>query len=461
MPNGSHRADRLQAPDASDSTVPLGFPKQSILEGLYASGTVGAPVPGDHATFPSEIDRAVACANSADPYEDNPACESTLHDLFPKFVKFKSAYYQNDFFRRLRDRRVEPVPLYSAGTFTDPLFTEIEHRRMVDRLKASVPGYPVQEFYGDYQHFTQNKAKEWADLCTGKRRRCEYSDYPDGDLNARPDGLLVHDGQGPTMRLNRFIDHYARPQGDRRQPRPDFDVTASLQICDENATDHFPADGPGPRFTAENFNALTGHRLWLEMDGAQVTTNQDPDEHAIHSDPVANSATNGSRCVVETTPAGEGVATYDSRRLPRRFTLIGQTRVSVAHTGTGSGIQINARLYDVFPDGRAVLIDRGLRVIDDHADARTFFELQGNGWRFEPGHRVRIELAQDNSPYIRASDQPSALVISAVKLGLPVRERSLRLGPPRGDRRRHRRREGASTPPVPDVSPPSPPLPLP
>ncbi len=57
---------------------------------------------------------------------------------------------------------------------------------MVERLKATVPGYPVQEYYGDYNHFVQNKRKEWADLCGADRHVCRYEDYPGGDLNADP-----------------------------------------------------------------------------------------------------------------------------------------------------------------------------------------------------------------------------------------------------------------------------------
>jgi predicted acyl esterase len=433
VPNGADGLrDELPSTDPDDAASPLGVPKQSITLGLYASGKFGIPPgAGSHATFPPKIDEGIACLNSSDPYESNPACAGTLSELLPEFVRFRSAYYRNDFFEDLRKRRIRPVPVFSAGTFTDPLFTEQEHRRMVERLRESVGHYPVQEFYGDYNHFVQNKEKEWADLCGEDRDRCGFEDYPDGDLDRRPKKLVRGDGEGATTRLNRFLDHFARPDANRDEDRPPFDVTASLQICPENASDEYPEDGPGPRFTERSFERLAPNELRIELSGTQATTNNaEPNPHALSSDPVANEQANDKRCPVEDDPAGPGVATYDSPELPRTVTMIGQTRLKVKHTGTGSGgIQLNARLYDLFPDDTAVMVDRGVRVLDG-PDGTTVLDLQGNGWRFEEGHRVRVELAQDNGPYLKPFNQPSALVLSAVTVRMPIRERSRTLGEP-------------------------------
>jgi hypothetical protein len=229
-----------------------------------------------------------------------------------------------------------------------------------------------------------------------------------------------------TTRLNRLLDHYARPQGNADEPAPSFDVTASLQICPQNATEQFPADEPGERFREASFGDLAPSTLRIDARGTQVTVNDaQPNTHAVNSDPVANAAANGSRCTVETSPggaptAGPGVATYDSAPLDRDYTMIGRTRVSVPHTGTGTTLQLNGRLYDLFPDGRQVLVDRGLRRVDA-PNGTTTFDLNGNGWRFASGHRVRIELAQDNEPYIKHSNQPSALTLAGVTLQIPVR----------------------------------------
>ena len=424
VPTGTHKRDALPATDGSDSHTPLGFPKKSIVAALHAQGKTGVPPGSNRTTFPEYIDEGATCLNSSDPYESNPLCARTIEETLPSFINDRSAYYQNEFFRGLRNRSIRPVPVFSASTFTDPLFTAVENRRMVERLKATVRNYPVQEDYGDYQHFTQNKAKEWGDVCGDDRHVCRYSDYPGGNLNAVPrDRKRV----GVTTRLNRFIDFFARPPGNRSPRRPRFNVRAALQVCPANATDSRPLDEPGRRFVAGTFGDLARNRLVVAAMGVQTTTNDaEPNHHALRAEPITNERTNGNRCPVETTPAGEGVATYESEPLPRSFTMIGGTRVRVAHTGTGSGVQLNARLYDVFPDGTAVMIDRGVRRVES-PNQTTVFDLHGNGWRLVEGHRVRIELAQDDDPYIKHSTQPSTLTLEGVRLRIPIRQSSMRV----------------------------------
>jgi acetyl esterase/lipase len=426
VPNGSGKAGVPPAVDGSTSGQPMGFPKQSIVAGLYASGKTGIPpVTGRHTTFSSNVDQDFACLSSTDPFESNPLCSSLPAEL-QDYVRYRSAYYQNAFFAGLAAHMIAPVPVFVAGTFTDRLFTLIETRRMVDRLRAAVPGYPIEEYYGDYQHFTQNKAREWADVCGTDHHICRLSDFPSGDLNATPAHLVR---TGVTTRLDRFLDHYARPPGDPGASAPAFDATADLQVCDDNAARlGLHGTDAGPQLTAPSFGQLAPDRLRVEVTGDQTTTNHAaPNVHAVHADPVNNLVSNSSKCVVESSPgggpsAGPGVATYDSAPLPSEFTVIGQTRLAVSHAGTGSAVQLHARMYDLDPgSGQQTLVDVGLYV-PSTATGTSTFDLQGNGWRFPAGHVIRLELSQDDAPYIKASNQPSSLTISRVTMDLPVRE---------------------------------------
>ena len=180
VPNGADRRDALPDTDPASVGAPIGFPKRSIVAGLYASGKTGVPPGvGRHATFPADIDQAMACLQSTDPYESNPALhDHARHAPSPASSNERSAYYQNGFFAGLAGGSIAPVPVFSAGTFTDQLFPAPEHRRMVERLKQASPGYPVQEYYGDYNHFVQNKRKEWADLCGADRHPCTLRRLP-------------------------------------------------------------------------------------------------------------------------------------------------------------------------------------------------------------------------------------------------------------------------------------------
>ena len=408
--------------------TPIGTPKVSIVAGLFGTGNLPT---GNHTTFPPALDEAFVCLNGPYPADDNPACANTINAILPEFLNDRSAYYQNDFFANIASDPDYRVPIFNAATFTDPLFPPYENRRMLNRLRSVVPGYPIQTYHGDYQHFVQNKAKEWGDLCGADHHVCTVADYPNGgaspsDLNASPASLVR---TGATTLLNRFIDHYAQPGANPTEPQPSFDVTASLQICPENAVNGQAPDEPGPTFTAATFEQLAPNTLDVEMPGAATTfSDAEPNIHALNADPVANSAANGGRCPVETTAAGSGTASYLSDPLPSDQTMIGATKVEIGFSFSGdadsSGLQLNSRLYDVFPDGTAVLVDRGTRRVSsaEAATGQVSYELHANGWRFPQGHRIRIEIAQDDFPFVQKSTVPSMTSLDGVSLHVPVRE---------------------------------------
>ena len=285
-------------------------------------------------------------------------------------------------------------------------------------LRSIAPTYPIQEYYGDYNHGVQNKDKEWADLCDADRHVCRAVEYRRGFNNVPVELVRL----GVTTRLNRFIDHYAKPPANPRQSRPASHVTVSLQTCRQNDSDFWRLDEPGMRFNAPRIEDLAPHRLTFEFPERQQTTNKaSPNTHATQADPVANQVSNDRTCASHSSPAGPGVATYDSERLDGDATMIGQSRVQADVSGVVPNAQLNARLYDLFPDGTQVLVDRGVHTLGD-ASGRATFDLHGNGWRFPRGHRIRLELAQDDDPYVKSSNTPSTLTLENVRLDVPIRE---------------------------------------
>lgn len=161
-----------------------------------------------------------------------------------------------------------------------------------------------------------------------------------------------------------------------------------VPICPQKATAEQPADQPGALFAAPTFEALA--------DGTAVF-----DTGATHA----------------TLTAGPTLAAA--------LTLLGAGTITAAFTPSGdnASAQFNARLYEVLPDGSAVLADRGMRRLSaaEAAPGTISFELFGNGWRFSQGNRLRLELAQDDSPYLKSSQPPSSLALSRVTLSLPTR----------------------------------------
>ena len=403
VPNGRYRQDERAPidPDTALSRSPSGAPKGSLLRAHYSSGI----------TLPPAIADAFACFGSSTPFPANPLCVGA-QTVFDSFIRERSAYFQERFFGRMAINEIWRIPVFSAGSLSDQLFPLEEHRRMSTMLRWFVPTYPIQEYYGDYGHFAQNKAHEWADLCKRIRRVCAVRDFKRG-FNRKP---IERVRIGIATRLNRFIDRYARPPGNPRERRPRHDVTVSLQTCRQNASGAWPRDEPGERFTADLFEDLAPNRWLLELSGAQMTTSAvTPNPHAAEADPVVGS------CASHSAPAGAGVATYDSDELAGDVTMIGQTRVTAWLEGAAPGVQLNARLYDLYPDGTQVLVDRGAHTLADDSGTAEF-DLHGNGWRFPEGHRVRIELAQDDDPYVRRSDNAATMTVTATRLSVPIRE---------------------------------------
>ena len=431
-PTGTHMQtpDELPATDGCDTgpvsfdgapcpapRTPVGTVKRSILSGLYLTGNL---LTGGHTTFPMEMHEGVVCMMGAYPVESNPSCAATVNEFLPTLLADSSAYYQSEFFRRIK-RPGYRVPIFDAATFGDPLFPSVENRRMINRLLSVAPGYPIQAYFGDYQHFTKNKPKIWADVCGADRHICTDEDYTRG-FNQDPPTLRK---LGVTTMLNRFLDHYARPPANPQGPRPDFDVTAETQVCPQTAPAGQPLDESGPRYSAPTFEQLAPRRLRFDLVGEQTVNSLVlPNSHALYSDPLVNEVSNRNGCISAPDPAGAGVAVYTSEPLERRQTMLGAATVTAGFAPTsGSGLQLNARLYDVLPDGRGVLVDRGTRVIapEEASAGRVRYQMHGNGWRFEPGHSVRIELAADYEPFIHLTESPFTLALSGVRLSLPVR----------------------------------------
>jgi putative CocE/NonD family hydrolase len=404
VPNGRYRPDQLAPidPDLALSRSPIGAPKRSLLTDVFGS-----------LTMPQAIEDTFACMTASTPLAANPACAGA-GGVLDSFIRERSAYFQERFLGRMRVNETWRVPVFSAGSLSDQLVPLEEHRRMANVIRSFVPDYPIQEYYGDYGHHAANKAKEWADLCNDDRHVCEVADFKKG-FNRTP---RARRRIGVGTRLNRFIDHYARPPANERQPRPTHDLTIALQTCRQNAEDAWPLEEPGERFRADSFEELAPNRWALELSGAQETaTDAAPNPHAAEADPVATAG----ECAAHTSPAGSGVATYDSAELAGDITMIGQTRVTATVEGGQAGAQLNARLYDLLPDGTQVLVDRGVYTLADDSDTAVI-DLHGNAWRFPQGHRLRIELAQDDDPYVRRADQPVTVTVARVHLSVPIRE---------------------------------------
>jgi len=403
-------------PAKAPSRNPIGVEKQSIVAGLYGTGNAVAT---NHTTFPEYVHDAYARLQVGEPYDGDP----NLEQILQTFLADRSAYFQQSFWKRVK-RGLE-VPVYSAGTWTDPLFPTMEHLRFYNKLKQLNPRYPVASYYGDYQHFAQNKAKEWDDMCGEDHHVCTIDDYRvEGKplkLDSAPNRVRV----GINTRISRFLDHFL--YGKRKRPR--MNVRATTTICPANATEHFKADEPGAEYVAPTWRALAPRSKVFGWEGGGMVSSAAVDNRAPESDPVARDRQSNKCYTTSQASPGPGVAQFTAPALEEPLTMMGLPTLRLEYEGTGVEYWIGARLFDKAPDGTSTLVTRGVCRVNTrtHPDQRCErFDLFGNGWIFEKGHSVVVEVTQADSPFLRKSNDPSSITISSANVRLPVSPLRLR-----------------------------------
>jgi predicted acyl esterase len=396
-------------PAKAMSRAPLGVLKQSVVTGLYATGNNFS---GDHTTFPEWMDAAFNRLQQSEP-EDG---DETLEEAANTFLADRSAYYQQRFWKRVA--KGLRVPLFSAATWTDPLFPTMEHMRFYNRLRKVAPTYPVTTYLGDYQHFAQNKPKEWGDLCGEDHHVCTVADHTnaEGELNLAKVPSRVR--KGVNTRMNAFLAYHLKGAG----RRPASNVSATTTICPANATEELPVDEPGVEFRAGSWRGLTDGAKTIGWSGGGMSTTAAPDLHAQEADPVARQGM-GEFCVTHGSPdPGLGVIVYESNELAEPITLLGIPTLTLEFETSASGYWIAARLYDQDPGGARTLVTRGVCRFDaDFPDRKCdVFDLWGNAWTFAKGHRVVVEVSQADSPFLRRHDEPSTIQFLSANVRLPT-----------------------------------------
>ena len=103
-------------------------------------------------------------------------------------------------------------------------------------------------------------------------------------------------------------------------------------------------------------------------------------------------------------------AVYEWPPLSEELEILGHPRVEVTVTSSAPVAFLSAKLCDVFPDGTSALVTRGLlnlshresrerpSPLEPGTPYRAEVELEVTSWIFEPGHRIRLDLAGSDWP---------------------------------------------------------------
>ena len=378
-PNGSVSSTRRTS--RKRATTPVGVEKASVVNAIFAAAQfavgpgqpVGEPfVPGRPMGYlvPPGVDPEadvagwVARTTQGEPYDDESA-----RSIVKLLADYHSPYY-------LRADRAPP-PLFLSAGFTDDLFPADETLRFANRTQRKFPELPLGVMLGDFGH--QRAANKPAER----------------------DRLV--------RAIGKWFAHYVQGRG----AKPREGVSATTQLC--------PRTGPaGKTFNARRFAGLAKRlRTRKFKEPATVASSGGDPQVGAAIDPVAGG---GDGCVQTQRSEAPGTARYELKAAGRKpITLIGAPRLR-ARLGLGGAppglAQLDARLWDVAPDGTQQLVARGLY---RPTEGRNRWELHPNGWRFRRGHSAELELLGQDAPYARPSNGSFAVDVKRLRVTLPLR----------------------------------------
>jgi dienelactone hydrolase len=367
---------------------PIGVPKESYIDGLYALGLskgVFEPGSSDDPPYPCTYENCEgkhpipawrARTFLGDPTPDDPV----IHQIRRGLTEFRGAYYQDEGWKLQEDSR--KVAVFSIQGWTDDLFPAVESFRIFKLLKRLDPRWPVEVALADVGHSrAQNKPETW------HRLNVQAWQWLQSNINRSHERKTTVSSEATVCGDSVAPQHVVG-----RTPEDLANSTLTIEYPEPGGTqgDAAVGDPNGPAT-----DAIVGPEL-------------DP------GDPCRQSAK---------VPALGGYTQYSPPLTSTRtYVGLGFVRIPYVWTGAATGM-LAARLFDVAPDGSELLMTRGVyRFEGDPLVGEIRLPLYGNHWRLGPGHRIRLDLTQVDNLTYRKSNLPSTFQFpSGVTLVLPTR----------------------------------------
>ena len=218
-----------------------------------------------------------------------------------------------------------------------------------------------------------------------------------------------------TIALNdqatRFFNRYLKAQGSAPAAGS---VTAYTSTCPLSS----PSAGP---FTAPSWVALDPGAVRFGSDAPQLVASGGDPRIGPQIDPGIGEAIALSHCTAFTASDYPGTAVY-TRRVTETFTMLGIPTLRMHVSVVGDGGQLDARLWDVAPDGQETFVSRGTYALTNDEDGTITWQMFGGGYTFPAGHTIRLELLNSDVPFLRPPDNPAPVTVSDVLVELPSHE---------------------------------------
>jgi predicted acyl esterase len=379
---------------------PIGQVKLSYVNGFFAIGNTRGVFEQGTTTTPSEEGPISVTAwkerlaDMGDPYNGPARTEDPIVVQARRgLTEFRSAFYQDKRFAAQADGR--KVAIYAIQGWTDDLFPAVEAFRQFKFLKALDPRWPVEVELADVGHArAQNEPETW------RRLNGQAFQFLQSNIN-----------------------------GSHEQETA---ITSQPAVCARGGDTQSGEDTAARRLTAKTPEGLGRGRLTVAYpSGATVSPLGLVDPNGPATDAVFGGAfdaiggQSSGPCRDAQGPALGGY-TAVSEPLEEATTYVGLGSVEVPYTLAGSTASLNARVWDVAPDGTTLLMTRGTYRLDSAYDevptGSLRLPLYGNHWPLAPGHRIRLDLTQVDQPTYRPSNEPSSIAFEQPTLELPTRK---------------------------------------
>ena len=197
----------------------------------------------------------------------------------------------------------------------------------------------------------------------------------------------------------------------------DSGVVSEQTVCGTVAPDRVAARTPEE----------LGNGTWSETfaPGSLPPGSGTGDPDGVATDPIVGPSAVPGGCRSSQAAASPGRYTVRTAPLAQPRTVVGIGTVTLDYAlSNPTTTTVFARIWDEAPDGSAVLVDRGVYRIDppayDQQTGTLTLPLAGEHYRYERGHRLRLDLVQVEEPAYRRPNLPNTVTFGAPRLELPT-----------------------------------------
>jgi uncharacterized protein len=194
-----------------------------------------------------------------------------------------------------------------------------------------------------------------------------------------------------------------------------------MRFLDEHLKGVAPAQRDPAIAVQDSAGRWRGEPAWPPADARVLTSTLRP---GAYLDETGNNGTCQARdeatdeCADEAT--GRGLWSI-SQPLAHAAHLSGTPRITVA-AGAPADANLVTGVYDIAPDGDATLVSRGAYLL--RGSGKVEFELYGNDWILEPGHRVGVLLSAAHDEWWEHRPTGEQVEVRSASIALPFLQRA-------------------------------------